>query len=668
MKDEQKTKKELLAEIKEMRSLVMNLSEVQDVVVNERRKSQEKQLQFLQNAIDSVADSIIVVGTDFRVKLMNRAARHNSLHVNSRLSHGNLCFQMFFGQNEPCDGKGYSCPLIGVLESGKQVKVEQEREIADGVKRIFEIIASPLMGEDGELLGIVESVRDITERKQAAAIMQNHHDRLGRLVQERTAELLEAKEQAELLYRVCPTAVFTVDRSGKATNWNDMAEHLTGYSREEIIGSDCRIFFGGEGDDSCCIRKGEDIRPCEGMERKITTKNGEVRYISLNFNKLVSLDGTVTGGIGSFIDITNQKRTDDILRSERDKFKSMLTAMGQGVHIVNKKYEIEFQNDVLQDIFGNKIGEKCYEVYKQRNSPCDVCQMHSVISSNSIHRSGEITLSDRYYEQCYAPFTDVDGETKALILLRDITEQKLIEAETMRTAQLASLGELAAGVAHEINNPINGIINYAQLLEDDAENSETVDLLERIIKEGERVAVIVKNLLFFARQREEEAEEIDVETVIDDSLALISHQFRKDGIILEKDIPLSLPMIHVNPQQLQQVFLNLFSNARHALNQRYSGKDPNKQLIIRCRDVMREGKSYVRTEVTDMGTGIPEDIIPNIFDPFFSSKEPGEGTGLGLSISHGLIKDFEGFLGVDSTLGERTTFIVDLPAFQAEAE
>lgn len=255
MKDEQKTKKELIAELNEMRSLVKDLSEVQDIVSSERRKSQEKQLQFLQNAIDSVGDSIIVVGTDFRVMLMNRAARHNSLQVNNRLDHENLCFQMFFGQDKPCDGKGYSCPLIGVLESGKQVQVEQEREIAHGVKRVFEIIASPLMGEDDELLGIVESVRDITERKQAAAIMQNHHDRLGKLVQERTAELFEAKEQAELLYRVCPTAVFTVDRNGKATNWNDMAEYLTGYSREEILGSDCRVFFGGEGDDSCCIKK-----------------------------------------------------------------------------------------------------------------------------------------------------------------------------------------------------------------------------------------------------------------------------------------------------------------------------------------------------------------------------------------------------------------------------
>jgi PAS domain S-box-containing protein len=667
MKDERKTKKDLIAELNEMRSLVKDLSEVQDVVVSERRKRQEKQLKFLQNAVDNVADSIIVVGTDFRVKLMNKAARQNSLHVSNRLDDENLCYKMFFGQNEPCDGKGYSCPLIGVLESGEEVQVEQEREISDGVKRIFEIKASPLMSEDDEFLGIVESVRDITERKQSAAIMQDHHDRLGKLVQERTAELLEAKEQAELLYRVCPTAVFSVDRNGKATNWNDMAEQLTGYTRDEIIGSDCRTFFGGDDDGSCCIKKGEDIQRCESMERKIILKSGEIRNISLNFNKLVSLDGTIRGGIGSFVDITNQKRTDEILRSERDKFKSMLTAMGQGVHIVNKKYEIEFQNDVLQDIFGNKIGEKCYEVYKQRNSPCDVCQMHSAISSNSIRRSGEISLSGRYYEQCYAPFIDVDGAPKALILLRDITEQKLVEAETMRAAQLASIGELAAGVAHEINNPINGIINYAQLLEDDAEdNSEGVELLKRIIKEGERVAVIVKNLLFFARQREEEAEEINVDTVIEDSLALIKHQFKKDGIVLEEDIPPSLAMIHVNPQQLQQVFLNLFSNARHALNQRYNGGDPNKKLSIRCSEIQREGKAYVRAEVTDLGTGIPENIIGNIFDPFFSSKEPGKGTGLGLSISHGLIRDFEGFLGVDSTLGEKTTFTVDLPVVKAQ--
>ncbi len=666
MNDERKSKKELIAELRKMRAVAAELSTVQEAVSGERRKSQDKQLKFLQNAIDSVADSIIVVGTDFRVKLMNRAARNNSVHVNSRFSQSNLCFELFFGQDKPCDGKGYDCPLIGVLESGEQVHVEQEREIADGVKRVFEIIASPLLGEDDELIGIVESVRDITERKQAAAIMQNHHDRLGKLVQERTAELLEAKEQAELLYRVCPTAVFTVDKNGVATNWNDMAEQLTGYSREEIIGSDCRVFFGGEGDESCCIKKGEDIEPCEVMERQITTKTGESRYISLNFNKLVSKDGIVKGGIASFIDITNQKRTDDILVSERDKFKSMLTAMGQGVHIVNKKYEIEFQNNVLQDIFGNKIGEKCYKVYKQKDSPCDICQMHAAIGSGSIRRSGEISLSGRYYEQCYAPFSDVNGEKKALILLRDITEQKLLEAETMRAAQLASIGELAAGVAHEINNPINGIINYAQLLEDDADSQEQIELLERIIKEGERVAVIVKNLLFFARQREEGAEDTTVEAVIEDSLALIKHQFKKDGIIFEEETPQSLPLIHVNPQQLQQVFLNLLSNARYALNMRYSGSDPGKKLSIRCSTVSREGKPYVRIEVTDLGAGIPEEIIGNIFDPFFSSKAPGEGTGLGLSISHGLIRDFQGFLGVDSTLGEKTTFTVDLPVFHTE--
>ena len=127
------------------------------------------------------------------------------------------------------------------------------------------------------------------------------------------------------------------------------------------------------------------------------------------------------------------------------------------------------------------------------------------------------------------------------------------------------------------------------------------------------------------------------------------------------DIPSSLANIHVNPQQLQQAFLNLFSNARFARNQRFQGSDPAKKLKICCSDVLREGRPYVRTEITDMGTGIPEDIIGNIFDPFFSSKAPGEGTGLGLSISHGLIRDFEGFLGVESVPDEQTTFIVDLP-------
>ncbi|MDH3359393.1 MAG: HAMP domain-containing histidine kinase, partial [Desulfobulbaceae bacterium] len=204
---------------------------------------------------------------------------------------------------------------------------------------------------------------------------------------------------------------------------------------------------------------------------------------------------------------------------------------------------------------------------------------------------------------------------------------------------------------------------------DDIKDEVGIDVLGRIIKEGERIADIVSNLLAFSRQEDgDSALEVRIEDVIRDSFTLIKHQLQKDGIILDLNVPDNLPSIRLNPQKLQQVMLNLFSNARYALNQRYTGRDPNKKLKVTSFKIDLRGKQFVRTEVTDYGTGIPEDIIGNIFDSFFSSKGPLDGTGLGLSITHGLIKDFNGFLGVDSKEGEYTTMTVDLPACKDEGE
>jgi signal transduction histidine kinase len=189
-------------------------------------------------------------------------------------------------------------------------------------------------------------------------------------------------------------------------------------------------------------------------------------------------------------------------------------------------------------------------------------------------------------------------------------------------------------------------------------------MLDRIIKEGERIAYIVRNLLFFARQREEEAEVVAIEAIIHDSLALIKHQLQKDGVSIHTDIPEGLPTIRVHPQQLQQVFLNLLSNARYALNQRYPGRNPDKKVEIRCRAVQGQGGTLLRTAITDYGPGIPPELLTQIFEPFFSSKKPGEGTGLGLSISAGLVRDFQGELRVESELGQHTTMTVDLPAYE----
>ena len=259
------------------------------------------------------------------------------------------------------------------------------------------------------------------------------------------------------------------------------------------------------------------------------------------------------------------------------------------------------------------------------------------------------------------------GENQLLIAtVRDITEEKIRKNEALRAGQLAAIGELAAGVAHEINNPINGIINYSQILLDDHQNQEQgdglhEDILKRIIKEGERIAVIVRNLLSFARQRDEFIDGIQIGEVIKDSLSLLMHQIHKDGIQVVVNVAGNLPCLKGNPQQLQQVFVNLLTNACYALNQKYPGQDPEKRLEITSSVIELEGRKFIRTTVTDWGAGIAQDVIDHIFDTLFTTKPPGKGTGLGLSISKGLARDHHGHLSLTSTPGSPTVATLDLP-------
>lgn len=254
-----------------------------------------------------------------------------------------------------------------------------------------------------------------------------------------------------------------------------------------------------------------------------------------------------------------------------------------------------------------------------------------------------------------------------IAIVRDITEEKIRKAESLQAGKLAAIGELAAGVAHEINNPINGVINYAQILQDElaeSGNSEQNDILKRIIKESDRVAGIVRNLLAFARQRDEDVSDISLKGILADCVSLVKHQLVKEGIQPVIEVPDGLPALHGNPQQLQQVFLNILSNARYALNEKYPGLDPRKRLEIKSQLVDFGDKRIIRTTFTDYGCGIDPKVIGHVFDSMFSTKPAGRGTGLGLSISRDLIQAHHGFIHVESRLYDHTTVTVDLPAQQ----
>ncbi|MBU1710757.1 MAG: PAS domain S-box protein [Proteobacteria bacterium] len=272
-----------------------------------------------------------------------------------------------------------------------------------------------------------------------------------------------------------------------------------------------------------------------------------------------------------------------------------------------------------------------------------------------------------------------DDEQEVLCIGQDVTEQKRAvedlsrnldaergrKIETFRASHLAALGELTTGVAHVINNSSNGIINYAQVLEDEAKDSAwsqgQIELLEKIIKEGERVADIVQKLLSYGREMEGLKETVKIGDVVSDANMLVKEHFKNDGIITTLHSMEGLPPVTVNVAKMRQVFIHLLNNARRALNLKYKGKDDNKRLEIKGEMAAKNGKNLMRISLTDWGVGIDPGNMSKIFDPSFSTKPPDETAGMGLAISKDLVEDHGGFLHVESELGDHTTVAIELP-------
>ena len=267
------------------------------------------------------------------------------------------------------------------------------------------------------------------------------------------------------------------------------------------------------------------------------------------------------------------------------------------------------------------------------------------------------------YHLNISPVRDSNGTVHELVLIaRELTSEELRRVDSIRTAQMVALGELAAGVAHKINNPINGIINFAQLLLDDSDQtSQEAELLSRIIHEGERIATIIHSLLSFSRQDDGSDEHVDTTAMLKACLDLTRHQFDKDGISLNTEFPPQPLLVSGNFRQLQQVILNLLNNSRFAINSRYPQPDKGKFILIRCRQVNNDDQNLVEITIRDQGTGIPQGILSKLFDPFFTTKPAGEGTGLGLSISYGIIKNHNGSIKIDSVLNKYTAATITLP-------
>ena len=255
-------------------------------------------------------------------------------------------------------------------------------------------------------------------------------------------------------------------------------------------------------------------------------------------------------------------------------------------------------------------------------------------------------------------------ESRSMVM--DVTARRQVEQEKQamelhlsQSQRLESIGTLASGVAHELNNPLTSVINYAQRIRDRVGDAKLRDYAAGIIEEGDRMAKIVSHLLSFTWQEMERHSPADIRDIVDGTLSLIGASLRKDQIRVEVDTPSDLPRTRCQSQQIQQVLMNLLTNARDALNSRYPESDEDK--VVRITAESAEGGTWVRTAVEDHGAGIPTGLLGRVFDPFFTTKPRDRGTGIGLTISHRIVHDHGGRLVVESEPGAGTRVTMDLP-------
>src|SRR5215472_5959370 len=346
----------------------------------------------------------------------------------------------------------------------------------------------------------------------------------------------------------------------------------------------------------------------------------------------------------------------------KDFSENIVESLNVGVLAVDLDGIVESWNTRMEQLFGvlrrDAVGRRLSsllpeELAQEIAARGDQEHITGIDKQRLHHRGNHLTLN--------VSITPLDSKSSErigrLLLFDDVTQRERMEEQMTQTEKLTSLGLLAAGVAHEVNTPLAVISNYIQMLAKQMpEGDPRQSIIEKIVKQTFRASEIVNNLLNFSRTGAAEAASVDVNRVVEETLSLVAHPLKTARIQVVKELAESLPPVHGSANKLQQVFLNLFLNARDAM--------PGGGML-EVRTGAHNGS--VEIEIADTGAGIAREDIHRIFDPFFTTKSNGRGTGLGLSVSYGIIKEHAGKIDVRSTPGKGTSFHVEFPAARKAA-
>ena len=485
--------------------------------------------------------------------------------------------------------------------------------------------------------------------------------------------------QSEAIVQNAVDAIVTIDEKGRIQLFNPAAEKLFGYKKEEVLGKDVSILMPEEDAKRHpeylrrYLKTGKKRIIGIGREVQGKKKDGTLFPLYLSVSEINLPGKRLFTAIMS--DITQQKKMEEALRRSEEKFRKLYDEAPIMYFTQDEHCRVVDVNQTALDKLGYQreevVGVPLSDFFIEES--LGSFQEHIQKLKAHSFTSGEGQMKTKSGEVIDVIFTlrleDESGIVKTTCV--DISETKKLQQQLMHADRLASLGQLAAGISHEINQPLSCISMSAEILLDQLEKGR-LDLdflkseLKDILHQTSRIVRIIQNIKTFTRDIPKKVvQKLDVNQVMDAALSLTKRQLVKAGIELKLELAKDLPPLLGDMHRLEQVFVNLLLNAQDALEEKekkYSDWKGPKQIKISS--YLED--SHIVVEVWDNGVGIPKSEIPKIFDPFYTTKEVGRGTGLGLSIAHGIVSDMQGKIECESEVGQWTRFRLIFPLLLSE--
>jgi PAS domain S-box-containing protein len=626
--------------VTELKALVRDLKE-RASVPSEQQLDQLGQLiarsqRSFKELIDSIDDAAFAISLDGKLRTVNRRmAELLSTPYTEVVGHK---LDEFLDEPKREDVERN---LAHFLEAKRWSGTVQVRLKSSRRTLYFDCVVNAIVKGD-EVVGVSTLARDVTEE----------HEK-----ERRFTELFETLQEG----------VYFSTPEGRLLDGNAALVRILGYeSKDELVALDPKALNSEPAQNPVLGRSADDQGGVRTREITLRRKDGRPGTFLDTSRAVWDASGKIVRYQGTLVDVTERREMEKALRRQEAFQRELLESFPDLILVIDLDERYSFVSSRVHDLLGytpEELLRKKIEAGQDYSAEL-LTLVRNLIAGR--HQFGTCECGARHRDGSWrtmrasaSPLFDAEGKVSGVIVsVRDITVEKKLEQQIIQSERLAAMGQMIGGFAHELNNPLTGILGMSELLQDSQTAEAPRKQLEMLQQQARRAVEIVQNLMYFARPPAPGKAVIDLGELVQRTLHLHAYSLRKSNITVDFLREASIPSITGDPHQLMQVFLNLILNSEQAM------REVRERGTLRIRLEKRDHSVAITFQ--DDGPGIPPDILPNIFDPFYTTKRPGRGTGLGLSICKAILREHSGNVEAASGPGGGAVFTVTLPLANKE--